>query len=49
MVYRELFLKGLTLFDLSPGEEGYVESPSHNAARREVGELLAAIGVPIRA
>ena len=49
MVYRELFLKGLTLFDLSPGEEGYVESPSHNAARREVSELLAAIGVPIRA
>ncbi len=49
MVYRELFLRGLTLFDLEPGSDGYVESPSHAAARREVTELLAAVGVPIGA
>jgi chromosome partitioning protein len=48
MVYRELFLKGLTLFDLAPGEEGYMESASHAAARQEVTDLLATIGVPIR-
>jgi chromosome partitioning protein len=49
MVYREMFLKGLTLFDMSPGEKGYVESASHAAARREVMDLLATIGVPVRA
>ena len=48
MVYRELFLKGLTLFDLATGEEGYMESASHAAARQEVTDLLATIGVPIR-
>jgi chromosome partitioning protein len=49
MVYRELFLKGLTLLDTVPAEEGKAESPSHIAARREVTSLLAAIGVPIPA
>lgn len=49
MVYREMFLKGLTLFDMTPGEEGYVESTSHAAARQEVMDLLAMIGVPVRA
>jgi chromosome partitioning protein len=49
MVYRELFLKGLTLLDILPGEEGHMESPSHAAARQEVTELLAAIGVPVPA
>ncbi len=49
MVYREMFLKGLTLFDMTPGEEGYVESTSHAAARQEVMDLLATIGVPVRA
>ena len=48
MVYRELFLKGLTLLDILPGEEGYVESTSHAAARQEVMDLLATIGVPVR-
>jgi chromosome partitioning protein len=49
MVYREMFLKGLTLFDMSPGKKGYVESASHAAARQEVTDLLATIGVPVRA
>ena len=48
MVYREMFLKGLTLFDMSLGEKGYVESASHAAARQEVTDLLATIGVPVR-
>jgi len=47
MVYRELFLKGLTLLDAVPGEEDKSESPSHAAARQEVTQLLAAIGVPV--
>jgi chromosome partitioning protein len=47
MVYRELFLKGLTLLDTLPGEQPQVESPSHAAARQEVTNLLAAIGVPV--
>ena len=49
MVYRELFLKGLTLLDLEPEEEGYMESTSHKAARQEVMTLLASIGVPVLA
>jgi len=47
MVYRELFLKGLTLLDIQPEEEGYVESASHMSARHEVMTLLATIGVPV--
>jgi selenocysteine lyase/cysteine desulfurase len=49
MVYREMFLKGLTLLDIMPSEAGYVESPSHAAARREMTHLLAAVGVPVPA
>ena len=47
MVYRELFLKGLTLLDIQPEDEGYVESASHMAARQEIMTLLATIGVPV--
>ena len=34
---------GLTLFDLTPGEGDYVESPSHAAARREGGRRRAGL------
>lgn len=47
MIYRELFLKGLTMLDLPRGQDGRREPSSHGAARREVTTLLAAIGVPV--
>ncbi len=47
MIFRELFLKGLTMLDVRPGPDGEEEPASHVAARREVNTLLAAIGVPV--
>ena len=42
VIYKELFLKGLTILDQPAGEGGEAVS-SHIAARREVGDLLRAI------
>jgi chromosome partitioning protein len=43
VIYRELFPKGLTLLDLAQiGEVGM----SHIAARQELREMIAALGVP---
>ena len=44
VVYRELFLKGLTVLDL-PAAAGTAIVNSHLAARREVGDLLRSIGL----
>ncbi|MDJ0937401.1 MAG: division plane positioning ATPase MipZ [Kiloniellales bacterium] len=44
VVYRELFLKGMTVLDLPAGEGSELVN-SHLAARREIGELLRSIGL----
>ena len=44
VIYRELFLKGMTVLDLPLGE-GVPSVSSHLAARREVGALLRSIGL----
>ncbi len=46
MVYRELFLKGLTVLDLPEVEgPGLPPNPSHVASRNEIRALLQAIGL----
>jgi chromosome partitioning protein len=45
VIYRELFLMGLTLLDLRDEEAGVKLSMSHIAARRELADLFAAIGL----
>lgn len=44
VIFRELFVKGLTLLDLK--ESGTTLSMSHVAARQEVRALLETIGIP---
>ena len=44
VIYRELFLKGLTVLDLPAGAGAELAS-SHLAARCEVGDLLRSIGL----
>ena len=46
MIFRELFLRGLTLLDLPESRDPRGASASHAAARREVEGLLSAIGLP---
>jgi len=50
VVYRELFLRGLTLMDLkqSGGLDGKGLSMSHVAARQEVRKLLDGLALPFR-
>ncbi len=46
VVYRELFLKGLTLLDLPEAEgPGLAPNPSHMAGRAEIRALLQTIGL----
>jgi len=45
VVFRELFLRGLTLLDLSETEGDLPPSPSHLAARQEIKDLLQTIGL----
>lgn len=47
VIFRELFLKGLTLLDL--GDGGVALTFSHLAARQELRGLLDAIGLPEKA
>jgi chromosome partitioning protein len=47
VIYRELFLEGLTLLDLGEGS-GVEMSLSHVAARQELRRLLDSIGLPRR-
>jgi chromosome partitioning protein len=44
VIYRELFLNGLTLLDLREKGIGITLSMSHMAARQEVRQLLEVIG-----
>lgn len=50
VIYRELFLSGLTLLDLKRGASGKDSGPSmtmsHVAARQEVRDLVAALSLP---
>ena len=50
VIYRELFLNGLTLLDLKRGASGGNTGPSmtmsHVAARQEVRDLVAALNLP---
>ncbi len=45
VIFRELFLKGLTLLDLRNSDSSMRLNMSHIAARQEVRALLAAIGL----
>lgn len=49
VIYRELFLNGLTLLDLKRGGKGPSLTLSHVAARQEVRDLVAALNLPGRA
>jgi chromosome partitioning protein len=46
VIFRELFLEGLTLLDLQDPETGVRLSMSHVAARQEVRALLETLGLP---
>jgi len=45
VVFRELFLRGLTLLDLPEVEGDLPPNPSHMAARQEIKHLLQTIGL----
>lgn len=49
VIFRELFLDGLTLLDLRNAKTGVRMNMSHVAARQEVRGLLQAIGLPTAA
>jgi chromosome partitioning protein len=46
VIYKELFLNGLTLLDLKRGNGGPSLTLSHVAARQEVRDLVAALNLP---
>ena len=46
VIYKELFLSGLTLLDLKRGGTGPSLTVSHVAARQEVRDLVAALNLP---
>ncbi|MBM3647597.1 MAG: ATPase [Alphaproteobacteria bacterium] len=46
VIYKELFLSGLTLLDLARGGGGPALTLSHVAARQEVRDLVAALNLP---
>ncbi len=46
VIYRELFLKGLTLLDLREKAAGVAMTMSHVAARQELRSLLAELNLP---
>jgi chromosome partitioning protein len=46
VIYKELFLNGLTLLDLRRGSGGPSLTLSHVAARQEVRDLVAALNLP---
>jgi chromosome partitioning protein len=47
VIYKELFLSGLTLLDLRRGKNGPPMTLSHVAARQEVRDLVAALTLPL--
>jgi chromosome partitioning protein len=46
VIYRELFLKGLTLLDLREEKTGIAMTMSHVTARQEVRDLVSALNLP---
>ncbi len=46
VIYRELFLHGLTMMDVMEDDGGQAVTMSHIAARQEVRGLLAALNIP---
>ena len=46
VIFRELFLAGLTVMDLKNVIGPQALSPSHRAARQEINDLIDAIGIP---
>ncbi len=48
VIFRELFLVGLTILDLKDAGGVKALSPSHHAAREEVMTIVNAIGVPAK-
>jgi chromosome partitioning protein len=46
VIYKELFLNGLTLLDLRRGGSGPSLTLSHVTARQEVRDLVAALNLP---
>jgi len=46
VIFRELYLKGLTLFDVDAQEGDHRRTMSHVAARHEIRALMRAIGAP---
>ncbi len=46
VIYRELFLAGLTIMDLKDAVGPQALSPSHRAARQEVLDLIGAVNLP---
>jgi len=48
VIFRELFLAGLTIMDLKDAVGPQALGPSHLAARQEVNDLLDAIRLPTR-
>src|SRR5215470_1534711 len=48
VIYKELFLNGLTLLDLKRGGKGPSLTLSHVAARQEVRDLVASLNLPRR-
>ena len=46
VIYRELFLKGLTLLDLREEKTGIAMTMSHVTARQEVRDLVSAFNLP---
>ncbi len=49
VIYRELFTRGLTMFDIFDKNSGINTSISHIAARQEVRKLIARLNLPNRA
>ena len=48
VVFRELFLKGLTVLDPVGDSPEDIASPSHEAGRREIEAMMEVIGLPLR-
>ncbi len=46
VIFRELYLKGLTLFDVDAQDGDHKRTMSHVAARHEIRNLMRAIGAP---
>lgn len=48
VIFRALFLKGLTVVDLPALDKDWQETPSHRAARKELNNLLDSLNLPPR-